>query len=492
MHEEEFCYAKNMDVIAFIKQISLLLYIVVVATTMVVVMMENRQPMKTVAWLMILMFLPVVGMVLYFFFGQNIRKERYINRHRLQPFLRPRLRKGSKGEARQEIVPQQHARIMQLFANQDDALPVADNEVETYTCGNEFFPALLQAIREARHHVHLCTYIFLDDALGQQVADALMAKAREGVEVRVIYDDVGSWRVSSSFFRRMQDAGVEVHAFMPVHFPALTRKINYRNHRKICVVDGHTGFIGGMNIAQRYMDGTPTMGAWRDTHLRVKGGCVATLQRIFFEDLYFVSHTLPDTSAYYPTVVPTAGGASCVAQVVTSSPTSAWHNIMQGYVRILLEARHYVYMETPYFLPTEPVLVAMRTAALSGVDVRLMLPYRGDSRIAEWASRSFLPDVIKAGVKVYLYQGGFLHSKLLVSDDSICTCGSTNIDFRSFENNFEANIFFYGKDVARRMKHIYLEDEQRSVRINHWLRKRRLPFVERFLQSLFRLFSPML
>lgn len=477
-----------MEFFLFLKQISLILYFIIVATTMVVVLMENRQPMKTVAWLLVLSFLPVLGIILYFIFGQNIRKERHINKHSLDPFTRQSMLEYT--EQKNLELPEEHEQLIQLFTNQNLSLPFVNNEVEFYTSGRQFFPVLLSAIREARHHIHLDTYIIDNDSLGNQFADALIAKAQEGVEVRLIYDDVGCWRTRSKFFKRMQKGGVEVCSFLPVYFPALTSKINYRNHRKLCVIDGQIGFIGGMNIAQRYIDGTGTQ-PWRDTHLKVRGGCVNALQRTFLEDWYFVSNRLITDAVYYPTpssVVPN----SCLTQVVTSSPTAQWHNIMQGYVRILLQARKYVYMETPYFLPTEPVVFAMRTAALSGVDVRLMLPFHGDSKIVEWASRSFLPEIIKAGVQVYLYKAGFLHSKLLLSDDTICTCGSTNIDFRSFENNFEANIFFYDKDVTRRMKRIFLDDQRHCVLANEVERKHRTPFLDRFVQSVFRLFSPLL
>ncbi len=490
-----------MEFFLFLKQISLILYFIIVATTMVVVVMENRQPMKTVAWLLVLSFLPVLGIILYFIFGQNIRKERHINKHSLDPFTRQSMLEYS--EQKNLQLPEEHEQLIQLFTNQNLALPFVNNDVEFYTSGRQFFPVLLAAIREAKHHIHLTTYIIDNDPLGNEFADALIAKAQEGVEVRLIYDDVGCWRTRSKFFKRMQKGGVEVCGFLPVYFPALTSKINYRNHRKICIIDGRTGFIGGMNIAQRYIDGTGTQ-PWRDTHLRVQGGCVNALQRTFLEDWYFVCNKLIADPKYYDanltlkedeeTDIPTPGigRGEALAQVVTSSPTAQWHNIMQGYVRILLQARKYVYMETPYFLPTEPVVFAMRTAALSGVDVRLMLPFHGDSKIVEWASRSFLPEIIKAGVKVYLYKAGFLHSKLLISDDTVCTCGSTNIDFRSFENNFEANIFFYDKEVTRRMKRIFLDDLRHCVLANEVERKHRTPFLDRFVQSVFRLFSPLL
>ena len=277
---------------------------------------------------------------------------------------------------------------------------------------------------------------------------------------------------------------------MPVKFPAFTSKVNYRNHRKLCVIDGRVGFIGGMNIALRYVKGDKKQ-AWRDTHLRIEGGGVYAIQRAFLVDWYFVDRTLVTNRQYYPPVSVHIHN-NCLVQIVTSSPISPWPDIMQGYVRILLQARKYVYMETPYFLPTEPVLFAMRTAALAGVDIRLMLPRHADAKLVEWASRSYVMEAIEAGVKVYLYTAGFNHSKLLVSDDDLCTIGSTNIDFRSFENNFEANAFFFDEGMAQRVKAVYLRDEAKSILVDDVSYFVKRPFLQRLFESTVRLLSPLL
>lgn len=310
------------------------------------------------------------------------------------------------------------------------------------------------------------------------------------MEVRVIYDDVGCWKVKNAFYERMRNAGIDVHPFMPVKFPAFTSKANYRNHRKIVVIDGKVGFIGGMNFATRYVKGTDAQ-PWRDTMMRITGGAVYGLQRAFLIDWYFVDRTLITSRDYYPALEADIHN-NCVAQVVTSSPVTEWPDIMQGYVRILLEAKRYVYIETPYFLPTEPVLFALRTAALAGIDVRIIIPMHSDTRVVEWASSSYVKEVIEAGVKVYLYQTGFNHSKFLVSDDSICTCGSTNVDFRSFEHNFEANIFFYDEGLALRMKKMFMNDEAVSPLATEVYAKTPFPFRKRLWASIVRLLSPLL
>lgn len=474
----------------YIHWIFLLIYIMVIVSIIVTILMDNRQPAKTMAWVMVLLFVPVAGIILYIFFGQNTRKMRFISQRSLDQLSKRQMLEFV--EQRELRMPDKFQSLVRLFTNQSLALPFKDNEAEFYTDGYQFFPALLQAISRARHHIHLETYIFDDDPLGRLIADALIQKAKEGVEIRVIYDDVGCWRVPSAFFERMKKAGIDVCAFMPVKFPAFTSKVNYRNHRKVCVIDGIEGFTGGMNIALRYVKGmrNGTL-PWRDTHMRLRGSIVYALQRAFLVDWYFVDRTLVTNRKYYPPM-PWKISNDCLAQMVTSSPIAPWPDIMQGYVRILLEAKSYVYMESPYFLPTEPVLFAMRTAALAGVDVRLMVPRHSDSHLLEWASLSYVVETLASGVKIKLYEGGFNHSKLFVADDEVSTCGSTNIDFRSFENNFESNVFFYDRQMALRIKELYMADEAQSVDFNDVDTLRHRPYLHRLTESLFRLLAPLL
>ncbi|WP_018911235.1 cardiolipin synthase [Prevotella veroralis] len=471
----------------YVHWLFLVAYSIIVIMAMVRVLMDNRQPAKTMAWMLVLMFVPLLGIVLYIFFGQNTRKERKIWQQSLDQLTKRSMLEFV--EQKDFNIPEEYRNISNLFMNQSLALPFKNNEVEIYTSGYDFFPSLLMEIGKAEHHIHLDTFIISDDPLGRIVADALIDKARQGVEVRLIYDDVGSWRTPNSFFTRMRNEGVEVYAFMPVRFPAFTSRVNYRNHRKICVIDGEVGFIGGMNIARRYVQGTVRQ-PWRDTHVKITGSAVYGLQRAFLVDWYFVSKILITERSYYPEII--IGQNDNLVQVVTSSPTSLWPEIEQGYVRILTNAKHYVYMQTPYFLPTNPILFAMRVAALSGVDVRLMIPYETDTKVVEWASRSYVMEAAKAGVKILLYREGFNHSKLLVSDDAMATIGSTNVDFRSFENDFEANAFFYDKEIALRVKEVFLKDQSGSLDLEDVRRLIKRPFLQRLWESVVRLLSPLL
>ena len=462
-------------------------YKIIVILAVIHVILDNRQPAKTMAWTMVIYFVPVVGIVFYLFFGINTRKERYVSDRSMNQLTKRSMLEFAEQQDLQ--LPEKHKPLIDLFINQNLSLPFKDNQVDILTDGYQFIHHLLADIRLAQNHIHIDMYIIADDALGELIADALIDKAREGIEVRLIYDDVGCWNVKHRFFERMREEGIEVRSFMPVRFPSFTSKVNYRNHRKIIVIDGKVGFIGGMNIALRYVQGTGKQ-SWRDTMLRVRGGAVYALQRSFLMDWYFVDRTLLSDRKYYPNNI-SGESNNCLAQVVTSAPVTPYPEIMQGYVRIITGAKNYLYLETPYFLPNESVLFALKTAAMAGVDVRVICPRQSDAKFVEWASRSYLREVMEAGVKVMLYEAGFLHSKLMVCDDMVSTCGSTNVDFRSFDNNFEANIFFYDQDLALRIKDVFLEDETQSVLLKdtpEWTNRK---ILTRLWESLTRMLSPL-
>ena len=459
-------------------------YQVFVVMAIIHVILDNRQPAKTMAWALVIWFVPIVGIVFYLFFGINTRKERYVSERSMNLLTKRSMLEFA--EQQNLRLPERYKPLIDLFVNQNLTLPFKDNGVTVMTNGIEFFPALLADIKKAKNHIHIAMYIFADDALGRLVADALIDKVREGVEVRLVYDDVGCWNVKHRFFERMREEGIEAMPFMPVHFPQFTSKVNYRNHRKIIVIDGQVGYIGGMNIAMRYANAK-----WRDTMLRVTGGGVYALQRAFLVDWYFVDRSLLSDRRFYPPIADDQLINDTISQVVTSGPVTPYPEIMQGFVRIILGARRYLYVEKPYFLPNESVFFALKTAALAGVDVRVLCPMHSDARFVEWASRSYLREAVEAGVQVSLYEPGFLHSKLLVCDDAISTCGSTNLDFRSFENNFEANIFFYGEDVALCMKDVFLKDMEQSVPLTEVPGRMSKKITVRLWESLTRMLSPL-
>lgn len=462
-----------------------IVYFGAVIGTIVIVILDNRNPVKTMAWILVLMFLPLAGLVFYFFFGRSHRREKMIGKKSYGRLLKKPMAEYLAQDSC--TLPPEYAHLIQLFRNINQALPFEGNRVDIYTGGYSKLQALIRELQKAKQHIHMEYYIFEDDPVGRLVRDVLIEKARQGVEVRVIYDDVGCWHVPHPFFEEMRDAGIQVRTFLKVRFPLFTSRVNYRNHRKIVVIDGCVGFIGGMNLAERYMRGF-SWGIWRDTHILLEGKAVHGLQTAFLLDWYFVDRTLITAARYFPTI---GVHGNSLVQIVTSEPIGPWKEIMQGLTVAISGAKKYFYMQTPYFLPTEQILAAMQTAALSGVDVRLMLPERADNRVTHLGSRSYLADVLQAGVKVYFYKKGFLHSKLMVSDDRLSTVGSTNVDFRSFEHNFEVNAFMYDMETALQMKEIFMEDQRESVQIflKNWVKR---SWKQKTMESVVRLLAPLL
>lgn len=462
-----------------------LVYLAVILFTIVIVLLDNRNPVKTMAWILVLVFLPVVGLAFYFFFGRNTRKERLISKKGFSRLSKRPMAEYQVQEALGDFTGRNQ--LIPFFHRVSNALPFEGNDVQVFTDGYSMYQELFRRIAKAKHHIHLEFYIFENDAVGRLLRDLLIDKAREGVSVRLLYDDVGCWDVNPMFYDEMLCEGIEVRSFLKVRFPQFTSKVNYRNHRKLAIIDGKVGFIGGMNIALRYLKGVP-WGVWRDTHICLKGKAVYGIQTAFLTDWFAVDRTLLTSAQYFPKM--DSVGTS-VAQIVTSDPVGEWHDIMLGLVKAISCAQRYIYVETPYFLPTEQVMAAFQTAALSGVDVRLMIPKKADAFITHKGTMSYLDELMKSGVKVYFYRAGFLHSKLWVADDEWASVGSTNLDFRSFEHNFEANAFFYDEKTVCTLKEIFLEDMKKCMTLSQKIWDKR-SFKNKIVESVVRLLAPLL
>ena len=462
-----------------------LVYLAVILFTIVIVLLDNRNPVKTMAWVLVLVFLPVVGLAFYFFFGRNTRKERLISKKGFSRLSKRPMAEYQAQEALGDFTGRNQ--LIPFFHRVSNALPFEGNDVQVFTDGYSMYQEFFRRIAKAKHHIHLEFYIFENDAVGRLLRDLLIDKAREGVSVRLLYDDVGCWDVNPMFYDEMLCEGIEVRSFLKVRFPQFTSKVNYRNHRKLAIIDGKVGFIGGMNIALRYLKGVP-WGVWRDTHICLKGKAVYGIQTAFLTDWFAVDRTLLTSAQYFPKM--NSVGTS-VAQIVTSDPVGEWHDIMLGLVKAISCAQRYIYVETPYFLPTEQVMAAFQTAALSGVDVRLMIPKKADAFITHKGTMSYLDELMKSGVKVYFYRAGFLHSKLWVADDEWASVGSTNLDFRSFEHNFEANAFFYDEKTVCTLKEIFLEDMKKCMTLSQKIWDKR-SFKNKIIESAVRLLAPLL
>ena len=474
-----------LEIGTIVSSLFMLLYTITILGLVAVIILENRNPLKTIPWVIVLLLAPGIGLIFYFFFGQDNRKQRIIS-HRTYRRIMKRPKIGQLPPDYCEVPPT-YKPLATLLSNSNHSSLLYGTEIKIYTNGADKFKDLLAAIEQAQHHIHLQYYIFCEDEIGKQVQAALIAKALAGVQVRVLYDDVGCWNVPDRFFNEMRQAGIEVYAFLKVAFPIFTSKVNYRNHRKIVVIDGKIGFMGGMNIADRYDKGIG-WGTWRDSHFRLEGRGVLGLQSSFLIDWYVASTQLLKDPVYYPK---TAVHSDNILQIATSGPVGPWRTLLQATIFAIANAKHSIYIQTPYFLPTEGLNQTLQTAALGGVDVRLMLPLRSDTRSVNMASHSFIDDMVKAGAKVYFYKPGFLHAKVLIIDDQLCSIGSANMDFRSFEHNFEINAFVYQASFAKQMKKVFQHDMLQCDRLipSVWLKR---PLKQRLSESFMRLFSPLL
>lgn len=461
----------------------LAVYIYTILTTIIFLMMENRNPVKSIAWIFVLVFVPIFGFLFYILVGKRFRKRRIINKrsYRLREDKQTDLGVFSDNELKENIKG-----IAHLAYNNSGALLCPNNNVKIYTNASELFNDIVEAINNAKQHINIEYYIFNSDKIGQRIMDVLKKKACEGIEIRMIVDDVGSIKLKKKDIRALKESGVKIMSFLEVRLPYINSKVNYRNHRKIIVVDGEVGFTGGFNVADRYIDGLK-WGAWRDTHIKIEGSGVLELQKSFFEDWYFVSQEMIDNPKFYPT--PKNLGKSLM-QIIISGPDLLWESIMQCYVKAFSEARSRIYIETPYFLPPESIICALQIAALNGIDVRIILPYRSDAPLTLFSTYSYLDQMFKAGVKIYLYQEGFIHSKMTIIDD-FGFIGSSNMDFRSFNQNFELNAAIYDSEVTNNLTEIYNEDISRSKQLDFETWKKR-PIQQRLKESFARLFSPIL
>lgn len=459
-----------------------------------IVFLERRDASSTWAWIMVLMFIPIAGFILYLIFGRKLSRKRIFtwdtkSRLGVKKMVQSQINALENGSfAFHNESLRIYKDLVYLHLRNDDAIITQNNEVEIFTDGQKKFHALLGDIDNAEDHIHLLYYIVRDDKLGDRIIDALIRKAKQGVQVRFLYDDMGSRKLSRKAIKRMRRAGVEAEAFFPSFIPKINLKINYRNHRKLAIIDGKVGYIGGFNIGDEYLGFDPRFGYWRDTHLRLYGDAVRTMQTrfildwnqasrhdIYYADRYFAAEPAGDTGV----------------QIVSSGPDSEWEQIKNGYIKMISSAKKYVYIQTPYFIPDGSLSDALKIAVLSGVDVRIMIPNKPDHPFVYWATYSNVGELLKAGASIYIYQNGFLHAKTIVVDGQIASVGTANIDVRSFQLNFEVNAFLYSDKVAGELTERFLEDINKSTQMSYQLYKKRSRWIK-FKEAIARLLSPVL
>jgi len=475
------------------------LYIIIMGLNLllaaIVIFLERRNVGNTWAWLMVLLFLPVAGFALYLLFGQNLSKAKIYKISKQSREIVTTIVDGQrKAYLHDEIefkdkamMPYRDMIYMNLTSG--SALFTQDNEVEIYTDGQAKFDALLQSISEAKVFIHLMYYIVRDDGIGRKLIEALTAKAKEGVQVRFLYDHIGSVHLRDSYFHPLVQAGGEVAAFFPSKIPYLNIRVNYRNHRKLAIVDGHTAYIGGFNVGDEYLGLDKRFGYWRDTHLRIIGSAVWQMQGLFFLDWNLSStKPIPEHHRFFPIGV---AHGNIGIQIVSSGPNDSNEQIKNAYIKMIHAAKESICIQTPYFIPDESVLNALRLAALSGVEVKLMIPGNPDHKMVYWASFSYLGELLSAGGRCLLYDRGFLHAKSIVVDGKIASVGTANVDIRSFKLNFEANAILYDSAAAARLQQIFEDDLQycRELTLEQYEARSRM---QRLKESFTRLLSPIL
>ncbi len=451
---------------------------------------------KTFAYLLITIFVPVLGMLIYLSVGANYRKnklysKKIINDDKLLADIKDKIVRDSENNwSNAEEVVKSHTRLARMLLNDNSPL-TGHNEVRLLLNGETKFPAVIQALKEARHHIHMEYYIFEDDEIGNEIKNILIQKAKEGVQVRFIYDDLGSRSIRKQFIRDLTEAGVEVFPFYKILFLAFSNRTNYRNHRKIIVIDGCTGFVGGINVSDRYINGSDLKKLfWRDTHVQINGPGIFYLQYLFICDWNFCANQqLPIEQDYFPQNRKKLGDA--YVQIAASGPDSDSPTIMYSLLETIIAAKEELLITSPYFIPGQSILDALCVSALSGVKVKLLAPRISDSALVNAAAKSYYADILDAGVEIFLYKKGFVHAKTVVADGELAIVGSANMDHRSFELNFEVNSVIYDAAIAKQLRTAFFEDVKEADPIDPavWAKRSKLSQLP---EKLARLLSPLL
>lgn len=464
-------------------------------STVITILFRNLNPTKTLTYIIVLVFFPFFGLLVYYLFGQEYKKNKIFNRKNIlnEKIIKElneelRLDKNELKELEDDFLDDK-IKLVKLLQKSDKAPLTRCNTVEILNNGEVKFKRLLQDFKAAKHHIHLEYYIVKDDEIGTELLNLLCVKAKEGIEVRLSVDDVGS-SISRKMKHKLKDSGVEFYSFMPVLFPKFTGRMNYRNHRKIAIIDGAIGYVGGINISDSYVNKPEKKEYWRDTHIRLEGESVVTLQVQFFINWQFVSesdiHNI--SKDYFPEK---KCKDNIAVQIAASGPDTDWANIMDVMFSAITSADDYIYLTTPYFIPNDEFIMALQIASLSGIDVRLLIPDESDSWIAKHATNSYLQRLFDANIRVYRYTKGFIHAKTMVVDNVFSTIGTSNIDYRSFKINFEINAVIYDKQTSQELKTYFYEDLKNAKEMisEDWQHRSN---IEKLKEAYCKLWAPLL
>lgn len=466
---------------------------IVAVSAVITILLKNLNPTKTLSYIIVLIFFPFLGILIYYLFGQEYRKNKIFNRKNvLNQTLIKKIHKdlelnNSEIKKVDDFLDEKIKLVKLLYSSKYSPLTLR-NKTTIIKNGENKLKHLKKDIAAAKNHIHFEYYILKDDSIGAEILNMLAEKAAQGVEVRIAYDDVGS-SISRAMKLRLKASGVQMFPFMPVLFSSFAGKMNYRNHRKIVVIDGCVGYVGGINLSDEYCNVEHCKIYWRDTHLRIEGEAVKSLQTHFLTTWDFVSNReLKITKDYFPEYTTEKG---VPIQIAASGPDTDWANIMEVMFTAMVCAEDYIYITTPYFVPNDQIIASMQVAARSGVDVRLIIPYESDSWVVKHATNSYLERILEAGVRVFLYKKGFIHAKTIAIDDVFSTIGTSNMDYRSFNINFEINAFMYDEKQAIIVKKHFMEDLEDSEEVDFKAYLNRSKF-NKLKESYARLWSPLI
>ncbi|APY09367.1 cardiolipin synthase [Winogradskyella sp. J14-2] len=473
-------------------QILIALNYVLAISAVFTVLLKKINPTKTLSYIIVLLVFPFVGLIVYYLFGQEYRKTKIFSRKNVLnqsvvKQIQEELELDTKTIENVDDLLEEKSKLIRLLYNNEKSKLTVNNDIKLIKNGDKKMQLLLEDIKDAKHHIHIEYFIIKDDTIGTKFLDLLCSKANEGVIIKIVIDDVGS-AISSKMKRKLKDSGVELYKFMPVLFSKFTGKMNYRDHRKIAIIDGKIGYIGGINISDNYINSNNTR-YWRDTHIRIVGEAVKQLQIVFLTTLDFVSDgELKISKDYFPAH---KCKENVALQIAASGPDTDWSNIMESIFVAVTNAEKYIHITTPYFIPNDEIVTALQVAARSNIEVKLIVPKKSDSWIAEYATNSYLEKLLEAGVKVYQYTKGFVHAKTIVIDDVFSTVGTANMDYRSFNINFEVNALIYNKPLAQQLNTIFSADLENATEIdlNVWQKRSKRT---KLIEALARLAAPLL
>ncbi|WP_115991882.1 cardiolipin synthase [Cohnella lupini] len=459
-----------------------------------ILLLEFRRPAHATAWLFILFLFPLVGFILYYFLATEFRRSRKARKRASRDQRRRAKLLGMSSnvtvvtEMPEETGFSSRTRLFRALLKGGE-LPISGkNRSEVYNNGMDTYEAMLKAIGNADNHIHLSSYIIRNDEIGKEFQQALIRKAKQGVKVKLLYDGIGSIKLSDSYIRILRDGGVECACFFPLRPSFLKKRMNYRNHRKIIVVDGKIGFVGGINVGDEYVGKNPRLGYWRDTHLRLEGDSVYWLQEVFLKDWEIATREKPDVPAYFPDHE--CPGFEAV-QIVPAGPNRKGDAIHDSVFAMSTAARDRIWMTTPYFIPSASIAMALHDAARSGLDVRIIIPYIPDTWLVHLATLSYVEEMMRSGVRVWQYKKGFVHAKTLVVDKLVAVVGSANMDLRSFFSNFEINAHLFDPKAIAKVEGDFLKDLEDCEEIN--LQKFLMrPRKQKFKEAMARILSPLL